>query len=294
MNALAASLGQAVRPAHGARRPRLHAALRRRGSPALARVSRLARRSPIASVARAGDGLEGDQGRKADRDSHRRDWRRHRIVAVRRDQALRRIDRRWSAGSSTRSPGTSNFYTDSQRGRPLQDHRREEVTSAASSTSTGACSRPSTRGARAPSARSGFSRRTGHAGQLLHRARREHRQVAAQDAAQVRARVVGVRSSPLPSDPAHREGAPRRRLRGAAGHAGVGDGGGPGDASSGRAAAPATPSSSITRAACLRPTCTCRSSPGLHVGQAVRQKQVIGYVGMTGLATGPHLHFACA
>ncbi len=37
-----------------------------------------------------------------------------------------------------------------------------------------------------------------------------------------------------------------------------------------------------------------RFARGLKVGQAVRQKQVIGYVGSTGLATGPHVCFRVA
>ena len=34
-----------------------------------------------------------------------------------------------------------------------------------------------------------------------------------------------------------------------------------------------------------------RFAVGLHVGQRVHQEQIIGYVGATGLATGPHLHY---
>jgi murein DD-endopeptidase MepM/ murein hydrolase activator NlpD len=33
-------------------------------------------------------------------------------------------------------------------------------------------------------------------------------------------------------------------------------------------------------------------APGMRAGRQVQQKELIGYVGMTGLATGPHLHFA--
>ena len=118
------------------------------------------------------------QGREAARDAQRRDRRRDRLVALRRGQAHGRID---VAGRLVRRHvrvGHQLLHRLATRAIASRSSSRRS-TSAASSTSTGACSPPSTRGARAPSARSGSSRRTASPGGVLHRARREHRQVAA-------------------------------------------------------------------------------------------------------------------
>jgi murein DD-endopeptidase MepM/ murein hydrolase activator NlpD len=60
----------------------------------------------------------------------------------------------------------------------------------------------------------------------------------------------------------------------------------------GRAAATATPSScrTATRSQTLYGHMS-RFARDIHVGSHVQQGEVIGYVGMTGLATGPHLHY---
>ena len=254
VNELADGARQGVRPAHRARRPRLHAALRRRGPPARARLprdagARLSRRRAQRPTATRGSATKDE---KPHRDAR---WPRSAASSA------RRCTTRSSAPASRPSlvgwfvdmfAWDINFYIDS---RP--------ATASRSSSRSSYLGGKFYKYGRVLAAE--YTGRTGHLPRLLVPARRTARPAAtytehgesivksaAQDAAQVRARLVGVRPPPLPPDPAHRAGAPRRRLRGADGHAGVGDRRRAASPSSGRAAARATRDHRARRAAWSR------------------------------------------